>query len=424
MKELNSIKLAENVNLHILKCDIFKTTSICVFIPTELDENYTYHALIPSILCRGTKSHPDQKSIEILMQDLYGANFSSSVKKFGNKQVISFSMDFIDEQYTVLKENLFDHAVDFLHELIFEPTTRDGLFLQEYVMQESFNLKQQILSIINEKDQYARFRLNQEMNPGKSFTKCVYGDENELNNIDPHKLFDIYKDIINNNPVDLFVVGDVDAENVSNIFRNKFNFNDRKALPEYIPESIVPSNIKNVTEAMNVNQGKLDIGFRTNILASNKDYFKLVVFNTIFGGSVNSKLFMNVREKASLCYHVASYVDKYNAQLFVVTGIDIQNRQKAYDIIREQLEAIKNNDISDSEFYSAINDIKSNNKAINDSAYSMILYYYSNMIAGLYVSRDEYISAIESVKKEDIPEIASRICEDTVYFLTNKEQEG
>lgn len=279
------------------------------------------------------------------------------------------------------------------------------------------------MSIINDKDQYGRFRLNQEMNPGKDFTKCVYGNENELDNIDPSKLFDIYKDIINNNPIDIFVVGDVCDEKVQQLFLSKFNFKNRKALPKYIPEKTIPCDVKHINEPMNVKQRKLNIGFKTGITATDDDYFNLMMFNAILGGTVNSKLFMNVREKASLCYYVMSYVDKFNAQLIICTGIDIQNYQKAYDIIKEQIKAIADNDITDSEFDAAVRDFKGKNRAINDSAYSMIMYYYSNMMAGLNISPEEYTKAIENVKKENIHKMASKIYEDTVYFLTSKQEE-
>ncbi len=415
------IKLAENVNLYVINCDIFKTTAIKIFIPCELNENYTYHALIPQILKRGTKKHPDQKSIEILMQDLYGANFFTSIRKYGNKQILSFNMDIIDEQYLLSNEDLLSNAVNFLNELINEPLLENDLFKHEYVLQEAFNLKQQIMSIKNDKTSYSINRLNEEMNPGADFTKCEYGSADELDSIDPHKLICVYKKIISENPIDIFIVGDIDVQKARNLF-SVFNFNNKKSLATYVPVFYLPENVRYSEELMDVQQGKLNIGFRTNIIQVHQDFYKLLMFNSIFGGSLNSKLFMNVREKASLCYYCSSRVDKFNGQLIVYTGIDVLNYQKAYDIIKEQLQACISGDITDFEYDAAIKDFESSLKSINDSAASMVNYCYSNIQAGVSTTPEEYISNIKKVTKEDIIRIASSLKEDTIYFLKSSQE--
>ena len=413
------IVLAKNVNLYVMPCSIFKTTSINVFIPTELDDDYTYHALIPNVLARGTVSYPDRKAIKRHLQDLYGATVAADVRKYGNKQVMSFGVGVIDDQYIQSEDSLLEQAVEFLRQLIFEPTTENGLFRQDYVVQEAYNLKQQILSIINDKAEYSAMRLNREMNPGKVFTKCVFGDADELDNIDENRLFRVYKSIIATNPVDIFVAGDVDVARVTEIIKNNLVFGDRGSLPEYIPEPVYPTEVKYKQEKMDVKQGKLNIGYRTNMTAQHEDYCKLLMFNEVFGGGLNSKLFMNVREKASLCYTVYSAVDKFNGQLFVYTGIETANYQKAYDIIKEQLQAIIDGDISDFEMEAAVKEYRTRLKAVNDSMAQMVNFCYSNILAGVRISTEEQEQKICSVTKADIVDIAGRIAEDTVFFLTN-----
>lgn len=420
MKKNELIRLADNVNLYIIPCSIFKTASINIFIPCELNENYTYHALFPQVLKRGTVSYPDQRSIEILMQELYGANFGASIRKYGNKQIISFSMDIADKQYISSNENLFSYAADFLYGIMFDPVTENGLFRQEYVLQEAFNLKQQIMSIINDKYEYSLRRLYEEMDSGKPYVKCEYGDINELDSIDPQKLFDVYKDVITGNMIDIFVAGDVDSDEICSVFTEKIKFSDRKAPEPYKAEVIIPDKVHYAEEALDVKQGKLNIGYRTNITASDPDYFKLLMFNAVFGGTVNSKLFMNVREKASLCYSISSSIDKFNGIMTVCTGIMPSKREKAYEIIKKQFDEIMSGNVTDFEYDSAVKDFATRTRMVNDSAYSLINFYYGNRMAGLDITPEEYAKRIAEVKKEDIPEIASRIYEDTVYFLTSK----
>ncbi len=381
-----------------------------------LNENYTYHALIPRVLARGTAKHPDRKSIKRLMQELYGASFAADIRKLGNKQIMSFGMDVVDDQY--INSDLFCHAADFLHELIFEPCLEDGLFRQDYVVQESQNLKQQILSIVNDKAEYSAMRLNQIMNEGADFTKCVFGDADELDNIDAQKIYSVYSEIMSTHPVDIFVVGDVDESRVKQIVAEKFNFKNRITLPEYIAENKYPTQVHRQTENMDVKQAKLNIGFRTNITASSSEYVKLCMFNEIFGGGLNSKLFMNVRERASLCYTVYSALDKFNGQLFVYTGINPENDTKAYEIIKEQLRAIIDGDISDFEMEAAQKEYRTRLKAVNDSAAAMVNYTYSNIMVGAETSAEELLDEIMQVTKADIVEMANAIMEDTVFLLT------
>lgn len=422
MKLPISCKLADNVNLHVIPCNIFKTTSINIFIPCELEsEAYSQRAVIPYILARGTQKHPDRKCINKYMKELYGASYSCGVRKYGSDQILNFSISIVNDRYVNSDNSLFDRAVDFLYELMFEPVTENGLFRQDYVVQESDNLKQQILSIINDKEEYAMFRLNQEMNPQMPYTKCIYGDIESINGFNCEMLYDTYRQMISQKPVDIFVVGDVEMQTVAEQFNKKFNFTARSPRTLHNIKNIYPQRTKEFKEIANVKQGKLNIGYRTNTEPLSNDFFKLCMFNEVFGGGLNSKLFTNVREKASLCYSVYSSINKFTKQLYVATGIDPTNKQKAYDLINAQLYAIRNGDISDFEMESAKKEYKTRLRAVTDSAAGAVNFYYGNMIAaGKFVSPEKYNQNTAKVTKDDIVYIADKIAEDSVFFLTNE----
>lgn len=420
MNNVLSAKLAENVDLYVIPTDIFKTVSIRVFIPCELGCDYTYQALIPQVLERGTERFPDQKSIAVYLDELYDAGVSSNVSKYGNKQVLSFRITVINDRFTENSEKLFPEAVKFLKDLIFKPVTENGLFRHDYVLQEAFNLKQQILSNINDKPNYSIKRLNEEMNPGKDFTKNVYGCIEDIESLDETRLFNVYKNIIENNPVSIFVVGDVDFENVKSEISNEFSLKARKALPLYIPDAVIPESTKYVEEKMAISQGRLNIGYRTNITMADDDFFKLVMFNSILGGTVTSKLFANVREKAGLCYSIGSFTDKFNGQLIIYMGIDCKNKDKALELTRAQIKAIANGDISDFEFDAALKDALSELKTINDSSASMTNIRFRGIMAGRVFDESEYRKGLLAVTKDDVIKIASLIKEDTVYFLKSR----
>lgn len=422
MKLPISSQLAENVNLHVIQCNHFKTTSINIFIPCELaSDAYSLRAAVPYVLARGTQNHPDRKCINKYMKDLYGATYSCGVKKYGFDQILNFSMSIVDDRYVNSSDSLFNHAINFLHELIYEPLQENGAFRQDYIVQERDNLKQQILSIINDKEEYAQFRLNALMNPGEPYTRCVFGDINEIDSINGDTLSDVYKNTVFEKPIDIFVVGNVELQYVADAFCKKIDFNARKPHIRHDVKNVYPQKLNEFKEIANVKQGKLNIGYRTNITPLSEEYFKLCMFNEIFGGGLNSKLFVNVREKASLCYSVYSSINKFTKQMFVATGIDTANKQKAYDLINLQLDEIRKGNISDFEMDAAKKEYKTRLRAITDSAAGAVNFYYSNMIAaGKFVSPEKYNQNTSKVTKDDIVTMAKKIQEDSLFFLTNE----
>lgn len=422
MKLPVSSQLAENVNLHVIQCNNFKTTSINIFIPCELASDvYSLRAAVPYVLARGTQNHPDRKCINKYMKDLYGATYSCGVRKYGFDQILNFSMSIVDDRYVNSSDSLFNHAINFLYELIYEPLQENGAFRQDYIVQERDNLKQQILSIINDKEEYAQFRLNELMNPGEPYTRCVFGDINEIDSINGNTLLNVYNETVFEKPIDIFVVGNVELQYVADSLCKKFNFTTRKPHIYHNVKNVYPQKLNEFKEIANVKQGKLNIGYRTNIKPLSEDYFKLCMFNEIFGGGLNSKLFVNVREKASLCYSVYSSINKFTQQMFVATGIDTSNKQKAYDLINLQLDAIRKGDISDFEMDAAKKEYKTRLRAVTDSAAGAVNFYYSNIIAaGKFVSPEKYNQNTSKVTKDDIIKTAKQIQEDSLFFLTNE----
>jgi len=177
---------------------------------------------------------------------------------------------------------------------------------------------------------------------------------------------------------------------------------------------------KDVTEKLNVNQGKLSLGFRTNTSPDSSDYYALVVYNGILGGGIHSKLFQNVREKASLAYYVFSRLEKFKGLMVVSSGIEIENRDKALGIILEQLEQIKAGNISDYEYETTLNVIETGIKSLKDNQISIVDFYLSQTVAGTNDDFSSFIEKIRKVKREDVIRIAEKIKLDTIYFLTDE----
>ena len=347
MKDIIIKNLNKNINLYVIPDKKFKTVYISYCFHRDLDEDYTYNALVPAILKRGSEGYENQKEIGIYLEEQYGALFDVGVQKRGERQVLRFTMDLVNEEF-VGKDGLLAQAFYFLNRIITKPVLEGSMFKSDYVNQEKENLKNRILAMINDKMQYSMERCIQEMCRGEKYARYVLGNIDDLNSLDPEKLYEVYKDIIRSSPLDIFVVGDVDPEKVAILINNSLDL--ERSQIKLIPETIIKKigvKQREVVERMDISQAKLNIGFRTNVAVNQNEYFPLVLYAGILGGGPHSKLFINVREKSSLAYYAFARLEKYKGLMLIGSGIDQMNYKQTLDIIMEQVEDIKRGRISD-----------------------------------------------------------------------------
>ncbi|MGB9679203.1 MAG: EF-P 5-aminopentanol modification-associated protein YfmF [Thermoanaerobacteraceae bacterium] len=416
-----SEKIAEDVYLHIAPTDKFKTVTINIYVNNVLGENATEYALIPSVLKRGTNKINTYKDMSKYLESLYGSTLSASVYKKGERHIQQYRMEMIQEDF--IHEKIFEKGVEFLRDLIFNPFVENKAFKKEYVDQEIEIQKNNINGRKNDKTKYAIERCLEEMCKGEPFSIYELGDIESLNNIDEKSLFNYYKKHIEIFPVDIFVVGDVDIKYIISIFKRYFNLERNEVLE--IPKTNIfkeVKQIKYVKDYMDVTQGKITLGFRTNVEPDSEEYYSLLIYSGILGGGPFSKLFMNVREKESLAYYAFSRLERFKGLMIIGAGIEPENYDKAIEIINLQLKDLEKGNISDYEFDSTIKSLKTSINAIKDSATAISDYYFSQKIVKTDVDIDQFIKNIEKVTKKDVVDISRKIKLDTVYFMANQKE--
>lgn len=394
-----------------LKTNKFKTNLCSIFLTLPLrKDTVTKNALLVSVLRRGFDKLKTQEEISKKLEEMYGAGFNCGVDKIGNYHVLKFYLETIDNQYTLEKENLLQEGIDLLIGIVFNPLIENSGFKKEYVKQEKENLKKILLTKKDNKAQYANERCIEEMFEGEAYSIYKYGYIEDIDEIDEKSLYEHYKKIINECKIDLFITGDsienVKVPDIKGKQIQKININ-------HIPHD----KVKVVKENLDVTQGKLIIGLNM----PKEDKAAVAMYNTILGGGANSKLFQNVREKASLAYSAgSSYIRRQNT-IFIKTGIEIKNYEKTLNIIKEQLEDMKNGKISDEEFNAAKKLITASIEAIPESEEDMITFYFDQRLFDDNLTVQDYLNKINNVTKEQVIQIAKKVSMDTIYFLKNKE---
>lgn len=398
------------MKINKLQSNKFKTNLVALFITVPLTkENCTKNAILTSVLRRGTNNLKTQEEISKRLEELYGAGFNCGVDKLGNYHVLKFYLETLENTYTLNNENLLQEGVNLLLDIVFNPLVENNGFNKLYLDQEKINLQRLIESRKDNKALYAKERCLENIFADESYSLYKYGSVDDLASINEINLYAYYKELLKNCKIDLYITGN----NIDNIKVPKI---PSKNLPQIPNMHIAPSKPNIVNEIQDVTQGKLIIGLDVD----DKNKTAVSMYNTILGGGANSKLFQNVREKASLAYSAgSSYIRRKNV-ILIQTGIEIENYDKAVKIIEEQLEDMKNGKISDDEFNSAKQLIVSSIELIEESKEDMITFYFDQNLFEEHLNITEYKEMIKKVTKDDVIKVAQKVKEDTIYFLTNE----
>ena len=418
--EYKQTEIKKGIKLHTIKTDKFKTNLIAIMLTTKLNrENVTKNALIPTVLKRGTKNLKTQEEINKKLEEMYGASLDCGLDKTGDNQVLKFYIETVNDEFLPQEaENMLKTSLEEIFEFVFNPYLENNCFKKEYVEQEKENLKQIIEGKIDNKARYSLDRCIEEMYKDQPFGLYKYGYIEDMKNIDEKNLYEYYQKLIKGCKIDIFVSGIVD-ENTENVIKNNENIaklGERE--PQYNRPEIVAKKSekeKDIQESMEVTQGKLIIGMDLDI--DDNLRYDVMIYNSLFGGSANSKLFQNVREKASLAYTASSSYYRFKNNIFINCGIEIPNYEKALEIIKQQIEDMKKGDFTDEEVENAKKGIIASIKTIDDEQDTEITYFFSQELSQNKCDIEQYINRIAVVNKENVIEIANKVSINTIYFL-------
>ncbi|REE94483.1 putative Zn-dependent peptidase [Paenibacillus taihuensis] len=412
------------IRLHVLPTQRFKTFSISLYAGVPLkEETVTSVALTPFILRRGTASTPETIEFRERLDDLYGAGFGFDVYKRGDSQIVQFRMDVINDRFVSSNQPLLAQSLKLLGEVLTEPTLENGNLRSKYVEAEKDTLRKRLEAIINDKIRYAAERCLEVMCEDEPYRLHPLGKLEDIDGITPESITAAYRDWLSKAAFDLYVVGDTSLEEVKALVAEAFHHNEGQPAEYALPvvRKIVPQ-VRNVIERMDVTQGKLNLGLRINTSYGDDDYPAALMYNGILGGYPHSKLFLNVREKASLAYYAASRLDGHKGICTIQSGIEFANYEKATTIIQEQLESMRSGSYSDLEMNQTKAMIANHLRELQDSANEMIGFDFNAILSKRERSAQQLLEEIQAVTAEQIAAIAKKTELDTIYFLRDRKE--
>lgn len=414
------------IHYHMIPTKKFKTIHIVIKCKAVLErDTVTKRALLPYLLLQGTSALPSESDVAKKLDTLYGATLGIDGLKKGNHHIISFRLDVANEKFIHHEKTVVTEALQLLNDILFDPHLEEGIFPEKIVEREKITLANKINSIYDDKLAYANMRLIEEMCKDENYRIHAHGYTEDLPQIDGADMHAYYRSVLENDQIDMYVLGDFDAEEMGNKVRSMMTERpESKELVKMEEKTSTPQvEPKEIVEIQAVQQAKLHIGYRTHCTIKEEGYFALQVLNGLFGRFSNSKLFKQVREKHSLAYYASSRIESNIGLLIVFSGIEAENDAKVRRIIDEQMNAIKVGDFTEEEIERTKELIISEIKETLDHPLGIIELLYQQVIAEVNLTPEHYMEQIKKVTKTAMTEVASHITLDTIYVLTNQKED-
>lgn len=415
--------IGDGIFLSYISDKKFKHNRISVNLVMPLDESTaTENALLSFVMRKGSKACPDFTALNARLYNMYGASLNTDVSKYGEYQIIELSIVGIDNRFTLENEDMIKECAKILAEISTEPNITDGKFPELDVTLEKQQLIDTIEAEINDKRSYALIKCKAIMCKGEPIAVRKYGYIEKVKLITAQSLAEAYQGVIEKSAIEILFVGCGSPASAEKIFTESFSKLTRK--PITIKQNVqknIADKIKRETEAMELSQSKLVMGFRTGEIKTPNELNAMRMMIALYGGTPFSKLFINVREKLSLCYYCAARFDRVTGIMMVDSGVEQKNRELAESEILNQLELVRKGEFADSDLDNARLTMKNGLRTVTDSLGGLEDWYLTQLMCQADVSPLEEAQLLDKVTREDIVKAAQKVTLDTVYFLTGKE---
>ena len=420
---IQTIELLPGVTLRCFQDSRFKQgcLSLQLVRPMRREEAYK-NAILSAVLLRGTRQHPDLRSITHRLDDLYGASVSTLVRRVGDYQTVGLYCGFMDDRFALPGDAVLEPLIDFVREILLDSPLEDGGFLSSFVESEKKNLIATIESERNDKRAYSMGKLLKIMCREDTFGLPRLGEPEQVATIEPRDLYAHYRRILATSPIQLFYVGSAEAETVAQLLKPLFADIPREVEPLNPQTPFHMCEGRDEVEILEVSQGKLCMGFTTPITNRMPEFPAMQVLNTLFGAGMTSKLFMNIRERLSLCYSIGSGYYGTKGIVNVCAGIDFDREEQTRQEVLHQLDACKNGDITLEELNAAKEALLSSLRATHDSPSAIEGYYATAALSGMGMTPEAYMCAVEAVTMEQVVAAANTVELHSTYFLKGERQ--
>ena len=406
-------------DLHLLPTNKFKNITISLKLQNTLDEKtVAKRTLLSFMLTTGTEKYPSTQELSKYLESMYGMKLGANVVTKGKSHIININSICINQEYLPYKEDLIQQQIQLLNDIFFKPNASKTVFDQTMFERKK---KELVERLINNQDDKFYYSL-ENMGKGTCLGISSHGNIEDIKKIENEELFSYFKECIKNDQKHIYVVGNVD-ESIVHVFENCLSFEKNNSIFESVYSfEKNRKDLLEIIEKQDVTQAKLNMGYRISVNYNHQNHYAFVVFNAIFGGMSQSKLFKVVREKNSLCYYISSSYDAFNGVMVITAGIEGKDYHQTVQLIKEQLKEMQDGCFDQDDIDTAKLMIKNSMKKTNDEPLSQVAVQYNRDITGKKETNEQYLEKIENVTYQDIVDVCQNIELDTIFLLKGRNE--
>ena len=419
---ITTIQLSPGITLRCYTDQRFKQNCLSLQFLRPMDrQEAAVNALVPNVLLRGCKSAPDLRRITMRLDDLYGAVIGPINRKVGDYHCVGMYCSFISDDYALEGDRVMEPVVDFLQELLLAPVEVDGAFSPDFVESEKENRISDLKTAVNDKRSYSVRRMMEEMCSQDAYGISRLGQVEDVEAITPRSAWEQYQVLLRESPVELFYVGQKCPEAVAEVLAPLCKHLAVQAVPLAAQTGFTDGGKVDLTETMEMEQARLCLGFTTPVTLRTENFAATQVCNAILGGGMTSKLFMNVREKMSLCYDISSSFRSSKGILLITAGVAPEKLEIAREEILRQVQFCKDGEITQQELVAAKQALITALSGVHDSPGSIEDYYTSILVAQSNMVVDQYLREVEKVTISQVQAAAQMLTLHTQYVLKGEQ---
>lgn len=425
-KSAKFFPVVDGVRLCAVQTSRFKTGRISVNMALPLtNENAAAYGVLPYLMHRSCAKYPNFSMVNGRLAELYGARLSADVEKIGEVQLLRICIDAVDDRFALSQESILNNCMQLLCEFMFHPDVEGGAFDDKDVNMEKRLMSERIDSELNDKRAYALHRCEAVMCENEKYGVMRYGTKEQVEELTSEQLYKAWKEVLRSAKIQVNIVGSAEPEAALTLLKNEFNMIGRTN--SCVPQTEIAAKadtVRRVTEKLPIKQGKLVIGMRAGYEEMPQNIAAEMVTVDLFGGGPYSKLFMNVREKMSLCYYCSARLYRQKGIIMVQSGIEQENAEKAEKAILEQLKAVSSGDFDDSDLEASRMGLSDSLDTVEDTPEGIDVWYGFRMLDEHPLTPQETAENIRRVTREDVCKAAGKITVDTVYLLSGNGEGG
>lgn len=413
--EMKQIDISDGIKLKSFIDRKFKSNLITIRFITTLDKNtVSQNALIPNVLITTNSTYRTRTGLSSKLSELYGSGLSTLCHKLSDNQVVGVSASCICDSYALTDEKLTSEVTDILLDCMFSPIIEDNGFAKKDFDIRKNELLDSIDAEINDKRTYAIIRANTSIYPDEPSAITAYGTREGAKKLTPQNCYEAYQNLLETAQIEImYVGGEENRECIDKLVKAFSSIKRDFSKNVYSALSPLKPKVCEVVEDMNVNQSKMVMAYKSDFVGN----YENRLMSAMLGGTAFSKLFMNVREKYSLCYYCAAGFIEGKGVMMIDSGVEYQNIPKAREEINNQIIALAKGDFTDDELKNTALSVAGDYKSNYDSTYDLSSWYFIQGIRGDNFTPEQAIEKIKAVTRDDIISSASSLKLDTVYIM-------